>query len=227
MTRYLVIDTEGSGLFKFKNADGTPYPADAPDQPRLAALSMIYIEEGGTEIEATYFIQPDGWKMDPQATAVNGLTDEFLMANGMQVAQVLSIYTDAIKRGYVAVAFNAQFDLKQLRGELRRAGMPDLFEETPNICVMRGSMGIVKKQDGKGGWPKLSDACAHFGIAQEGAHTSIGDARAVVGIMRALEAMNALPPPAVHHAKNHPGDAKSKGKKAKPEIETDENGIPL
>ncbi len=62
--------------------------------------------------------------------AVNGLTDEFLHANGADIAVVLEQYREEILRGLVLVAYNAQYDLKVMRGEMRRAGVPDLFEQT-------------------------------------------------------------------------------------------------
>lgn len=197
--KYLVIDTETSGLFSFKE------PADAPGQPRLAQLGMIFLDDIDAEPrEQGFHIQPNGWSMPPEASAVNGLTDEFLEANGVDVAVALAIYTEAIRAGYCVVAFNAQFDTKVMRAELRRAGRPDLFEQTANICVMRPLTGILKlpKRNGYGfKFPNLAEACGHCGIVNEKAHDAMGDARAALGVMRWLHANGLLPEPAVHFAK--------------------------
>ena len=57
--KYLVLDTESSGLFDYTK------PADAPGQPRMAALAMINCDEN-LEIEAqsNFLIRPEGWTFD-------------------------------------------------------------------------------------------------------------------------------------------------------------------
>ena len=204
--KFAIIDTETSGLFRYKDDAGVPIPADDPSQPRLAHLGIILLDEQlNEERSIDMYVQPDGWKMEPGAQAKNGLTDEFLAENGAPVLTVLDQYVRVIDAGYVIVAFNAQFDCKQMRGELRRAGMDDRFLQTPNICVMRASMKLkVKKANGGGGFPSLADVCAHFGIEQQAPHTAGGDARAALEIFRRLHAKNMLPEARVHFAKTPP-----------------------
>ncbi len=200
--RYLVIDTETSGLFDFAQ------PADADGQPRMASLAMIFLNaELATESEVQMFVRPDGWEMNPEAGAINGLTTEHLREVGIPIADILRLYVEAVDNGCIVVSFNAQFDTKVLRGELRRAKLDDRFEKTPTICTMRASTDIVKapKKSGKG-WkfPKLHEACAHFEINNEGAHSALHDARACAQILRYLSAMGACPEPAVYFAKEKP-----------------------
>jgi DNA polymerase III epsilon subunit-like protein len=208
--KYAVIDTENTGLFIFKDkVTGVPVAADAPGQPRLASLGMILLDDDLRETDEIHlYVKPDGWSM-PQgpntAGAVNGLTDEFLEANGTPVSIVLNRYVEIIDAGYTLVAYNAQHDLKQMRAELRRAGMNDRFESTPNICVMRASMKLgVKKAGGGGGFPKLSDVCAHLGIDHQAAHSAGGDARAALEVFRHLHSIDGLPDARVHYAKVPP-----------------------
>ncbi len=206
--KYAVIDTETSGLFRFRDDAGNPVPADAEGQPRLAHLAMILLADDLSEESAVeYFVKPDGWEVDAGAVAVNGLTTEILNEKGVPVKDVLDAYTKVVNDGYVIVAFNAQFDTKVMRGELRRAEMDDLFTRTPNICVMRASTDICKvpKKSGVGyKFPKLSEACEHFKIENDGAHTAMSDARAALGILRQLLGRGACPAPAVHFATNRP-----------------------
>ncbi len=183
--KYVIIDTEGNGLFDFKR------PADAEGQPRLASLAMIFLgdyrEMFPVERVQTFLIKPDGWVMSEGAEAVNGLSTDHLTAHGVPVRDALVAWTAAIEAGYVAVAYNAQHDLKQIRAELRRAGMPDLFERTPNICAMRALTGVCKipKATGKGyKFPKLAEAMAHFKLPQSGAHTAAGDAHSCLMLFR-------------------------------------------
>lgn len=198
--KYLCFDTETTGLFNFKE------PADAPGQPRLAHLAMILADENGIEIDRTdLYVQPKGWTMPAEAGAVNGLTTEFLRENGTPINIVLEAYADEIRSGRIAVAYNAQYDLKVMRGEMRRAGMDDLFEQTQNICVMRPMIKLcnIPKANGAGiKFPKLVEAMAYFGHKLEGAHRAMNDAEGALLVMRGLIAMGALPEPAVHYAKN-------------------------
>lgn len=199
---YLVIDCETSGLFDFSK------PADADGQPRLAALAIIQLDADlNQEYSNEFFIKPDGWTIEPDAARVNGLSIEKLTEDGIPVIDVLKVYADVLDRGYVVVAFNAQFDCKVLRGEMRRAGMDDRFEATPNICVMRASTNVCKIPKAKGGgykFPKLAEACNHFLISQDADHSAMGDARAALAIFRKLREMGACPDPEVHYAKNRP-----------------------
>lgn len=207
---YVVIDVETSGLYIYKNADGTPHPADAPDQPRLAELAIIFCDDGfNVEREYQAYIQPDGWEMTAEATAINGLTTDDLILNGVPLPMVLAVYHTAILSGRVVLAHNAQFDCKSLRGESRRLGIPDLFEETFNVCTMRSAMKVIpkiKKLNGKGGFPGLVDVAAYYGIPHPETHSALDDARTTILVAKALHEGGWLLAPDVHRAKNHPNE---------------------
>lgn len=197
-----VIDTETSGLFDFAK------PADAEGQPRLANLAVIMLDdELRVMAEHDFYVQPVGWQMTEEATKVNGLTTEFLLTNGEPVRTIQRRYSTLVEEGFVIAAFNAQFDTKVMRGELRRAQMPDLFEQTPNICLMRAMTNVCripKKSGGGYKFPKLSEACAFLKLEQPSAHSALGDARSAVEILRHLHKANLLPKPEVHFAKARP-----------------------
>ena len=195
-----VIDTETTGLFDFKR------PADDIGQPRMAQLGMIFLDHIDDEPRKHgLYIKPDGWEMSAEAGAVNGLTTQYLAEHGVPVTEALDIYTETVEADYVIVAFNAQFDTKVLRAELRRANRPDLFEKTRNICVMRPLTDILRIPHPRFRtgfkFPNLAEACAHVGIQNARAHDAMGDAEAALGILRWLHATGHLPEPAVHFAK--------------------------
>lgn len=200
---YVIVDTETSGLFDFSK------PADAEGQPRLAHLAMIFVDENLQEESIVdLLVKPDGWMMPPEVAAINHLPNELLLEKGLPVAHVLQAYTDAVDRGLIIVAFNSQYDTKIMRGELRRAGMDDRFERTPNICVMRALTNICKipKANGKGyKFPKLSEAMAAFNIKQDGAHTAGGDARSALELFCVLKESGRCPEPSVNYAKERVG----------------------
>lgn len=209
MPKYAILDTETSGLPDFK------LPADHSDQPRLASITLILTDDAG-EVTDTHnmLVQPEGWEISPSVTAINGLTTERCATEGRPLAEALNLYSNTIKEGFVIVAYNAQFDCKVMRGELRRAGMPDMFEETPNICAMRAcdKRGIEKAGDKKGGFPKLSDAYRHFfGEELSDAHTSLADATACLKVFRELSKLGWLPDAAVHYAKVPPAGKEAPG----------------
>ena len=195
---YLVFDTETSGLFDFKR------PADDPDQPRLASAAFIVADEDGNEISRTsHLIRPDGWTMPLEAEAINGLSTELLNMEGVPMADVLDIYQGHIEAGLIVTAFNVQFDCKVMRAELRRAGRPDLFEQTPNSCLMRGLAPYKDKGLAvKGGFVKLAVACEHFSIINADAHDAMADAEAALALLQILVRDGNLIPPKIHYAKD-------------------------
>lgn len=206
--RWIVFDTETTGIFQFKDkVTGQPIPADAPGQPRLASIAMIVCDDAGRPLDAAkHYIKPDGWSM-PQgpgsAGEVNGLTDDYLHANGVPVADVLSIWHQAIAvDGLSTAAFNAQFDAKMMRAELRRAGRDDLFEQTRQFCLMRGlwpykDRGLMIMR----GFVKLAVACDFFQITNENAHDAMADAEAARAILERMIADGVDTTPKVHYAK--------------------------
>jgi DNA polymerase-3 subunit epsilon len=227
MPGYIIIDTEGTGLFQHSKVleDGTKVtiPSDAPGQPRMAEYAHVLLNDD-FEIEAEYqqYVVPVGWQnadgtpmleMPPEAYAVHGLSMDFLRARGEPIRHILSRYEAAIldaKR--VVIGFNQQHDGRQVRAELRHNGRPDLFELSPNICAMRSITanykGRIKKTNGKGGFPRLQDAAAHFGFyyPDDRRHTALEDARVTALVARALHDRDLLLPAAVHYSAHHPSN---------------------
>lgn len=189
---YLVIDTETSGLCDFRA------PADAPGQPRLASIALLYCDE---DLQLTRslstLIAPADWVMTPDAERVNGLSQAFLTRHGHPITSLLDIYNGALRDGYTVVAHNVQYDTKVMRGELRRAGMPDLYGKTPCICTMSALTDIcaIPSSRGRGfKWPKLSEAVAHcFGREHANAHGCLPDAMAALDLARWLKERDWLP----------------------------------
>lgn len=212
---FAVFDTETTGLFQFRDRrTNQPVPADAPGQPRLASFALIYADQLGRAISSEkIFVRPEGWSMaefdeialragKKPASEVNGLTDEFLIQNGRPVAEVLDLWNAAVDRGLAVTAFNAQFDCKMMRAELRRANRPDRFEETRNICVMRAldpyaQRGLCMTRPG---FVKLATACEFFGIVNANAHDAMADAEAARAILEILIRDRLLPDARVHYA---------------------------
>lgn len=200
---YVSLDTETSGLPLYNeeiNGKKVSVGADDPRQPYVAQACMIFLDDQLVEIgRFSGYVKPEGWVMEPGATAVNHLTTEFLLSAGRPIGEVLDVYEQAVKAGAVICCHNAQFDTKMMRGALRRAKRDDLFEETNNFCTMRK---WAQHQSSK--WPKLDQLCVLLGIKQAGGHSAEGDAEAVVDILREFRALKIPLDGAVHTSAHHP-----------------------
>lgn len=213
---FLIFDTETTGLPPRAPRGTPPIAADDPRQPRMASFAGIIADEHGRALHRQkFYVRPQGWTMaefderarhegKTPASAINGLTDDFLNANGVPVADALTFYSEYIKLGLTVVAFNAIFDTKIMRGELRRAGMADLFDQTRNICAMKAldayaADGLCMSSPG---FVKLSVACEFFGIVNENAHDAMADAEAARAITEILIRDDRLPLPTVVYSKH-------------------------
>lgn len=205
MEKYLVFDVETTGLFDFSK------PADHPEQPRLAHLNCIYADgEGNKVAQHDFLIKPDEtWTAQNFAdlespSNPNPLTREILERDGVPLADALAEYSGAIQRGLIATAYNAQFDCKVMRSELRRSGMDDLFSQTKNICVMRPMTGVCKipnKNRGGFKFPSLTEALEHLSIKLTNAHSADADTEGARVVLQWLIRAKLLPEAKVHHAK--------------------------
>lgn len=213
---YIIIDTEGTGLFRHRDDDGNVVPSDAPGQPRMAAFGAVLVDADlNFQEQYSAYIAPIGWQnadgslmtdMPAEALAVHGLSFEFLQAHGIPAPDALEIYRNAIAEGRAVLGFNQQHDGRTVRAELRHAGLDDLFEQTKTTCVMRSLQGAgikVKKLNGKGGYPRLIDAAAHFGISypDDTHHDALRDALVCHQIAQRIK--DHLLEPAVHYAKGY------------------------
>lgn len=219
MPHYLLVDVETNGLFNYS------LPADAPGQPRVAQIGMIFVDHAfKIEAEHEFLVKPEGWEMSEEASKVTGLTTEFLKANGGPIAEALALYNAGIDARRVIVGHNVEYDTKCLRGENRRAGLDDRYMQTRTICTMRASTEIcqIPPNGNRGGykWPKLSEACVFFHIDQPGGHTALDDARSAFAIMLKLVERGALPDP------KSPYDRVAKKPKAKAPKQPRKAGLP-
>lgn len=184
---FYIIDTETTGLFEFSR------PADADGQPRLASIALLACDHDLNLVAATsVLIRPDGWEMPLAAERINGLSTELLTKHGAPVTEVLWRYAEEINWGSIIVAHNADYDTKIMRGEMRRAGMPDLYGKTRTLCTMKALVDTcaIPKPSGRGyKWPKLSEAMRHCcGREHANAHGALPDAMGCLDLLRFMKA---------------------------------------
>ena len=240
-TKFTIFDTETTGLFDFKQ------PAHLPFQPRLAHANIIYADAEGNALAAhDFIIKPDAnWL--PQHFAdlesesnPNKLTREILERDGQPIELFLNTWTQSVKAGLIATAYNAQFDCKVVRAELRRDERDDMFEQTPNVCVMRPMTAICKLPKNRGGgfkFPKLAEALEFLGEKLENAHTAAADTEGARKVLQFLISQDALPEPQVHFARKgtnagkaleaRGGTPKGDAPKSEPLIDPVQSGEPI
>ena len=136
------------------------------------------------------------------ASEVNGLTDAFLNEHGVPVAGILQFYSGHILSGLIPVAFNSQFDMKIMRGELRRGGMPDLFEQSAHICVMKAQDAYAPRGlcMSSPGFVKLAVALEFHGIVNDNPHDAMGDAKGAQELLAILIRDGLLPEPKINYS---------------------------
>jgi len=136
--RAVIFDTETTGLFDWSK------PADDDCQPRMCSLSATLVDAEGRPIQhINHYVLPDNWSVhvrDPrnhaEAFAVNGLSLEFLEANGSPIEEVLQEFDRLVDDCELIAGYAVSFDQKVVRGEQRRAGRPDRYGERPTFDVM-------------------------------------------------------------------------------------------
>jgi DNA polymerase-3 subunit epsilon len=127
-----------------------------------------------------------------EATAVHGLTEEHLQHNGRWPAPVMYEIAQALAEqahaGRPLVVMNAPFDLTMLDRELRRhraSALGRWFESAP-LSVLDPRVLDKHLDRYRKGRRTLTDLCAHYGVALEGAHDAAADAVAALEVTRAV-----------------------------------------
>lgn len=190
----LGIDTETTGLFRY----GEGVRADDEGQPRMCALAAILVtdlsEDGFAIVHSEdhdLLVKPDGWTVEPEALAINGLTQERLEAEGKPIADVLAVLNGLFDRATVVTGFNVNFDLKVTRAEYRRADLPDRYGDVPKLCTMFAAKSALKVRS-----IKLGGAVEELlKRPHDGAHTAMADCRAALDLYFELRRREQLPEP--------------------------------
>lgn len=141
------------------------------------------------EEDRVIYIQPDV-PIPPEASAVHGFTaeklkelDAFEPKAGIEyIVRIIS--GRACNRNYPLVIYNAPFDWPLLMAECARYGVepPERFPMFLDPLVIDRAADKYRK-----GSRKLEDVARFYGVKMEGAaHGAQADAKAALGIMRAL-----------------------------------------
>ena len=139
--RVMVFDTETSGLIPRHKA-GTPFPP-IEAYPYIMQISWtVYNVLTGKieEVVNEYIAVPNTVEISPEATKVNGITREVLLAKGVPIVPILEKFFVAYMKCDCIVAHNIQFDSEVVRKEMwrNREGLNRKIRNPERVNMMCG-----------------------------------------------------------------------------------------
>jgi DNA polymerase-3 subunit epsilon len=191
---YLFIDTETTGKVDFKR------PASDWCQPDILELSAALFDADKRLVQCFSTLvrcpHAGGWRIEPEAGAVHGITNEMCEQYGMLRFRCLGILNEMAIRARLVIAHNLKFDLAVINTAALRAAtdpLVDYFDLDPNLtegpfyCTMGRATDICRIPFPNGGndykWPKLEEAYEFFTGCELGvAHRGLYDVLACADI---------------------------------------------
>jgi DNA polymerase III epsilon subunit-like protein len=183
-----IFDTETSDVVNDKR------PMGDPCQPHIASVAAVcYTDDGSRELHSVHlYIRPENWSMNPGASKVNGLTNEFLAENGIDLEVALTVLDHLFYQSRAVFAFNSQFDEKMYNIECSRKGRASFLDRKIH-CAMLPFVALLRLPHaypqsawypGEFKWPKLNEVYQHcFSCDIEKAHDGLADVRATAAVL--------------------------------------------
>lgn len=128
-----------------------------------------------------------GVEVPEGAANVHGLTTERVRLEGCDPKHALGAIAFALdtcaEEGVPVVIMNARFDWTLLTAEAERHGLP----APPDVCLIDPLIIDQKFDKYRRGGRKLADLCRTYGLPPlDDAHDAMADARAAIGVTRAM-----------------------------------------
>lgn len=152
----IVFDTETNGLPRDYHAP----LEDVGNWPRIVELAWAVVDEGDAVVRS-YLIRPDGWELCGEAAAVNGLTQQQLLDEGVPIRLALREMLDDVRGAELLVAHNVEFDRAVIGAELVRLKWEHslaVWLTRATYCTMRSGAPVAKIETARGyKWPRLAE----------------------------------------------------------------------
>lgn len=142
---YLIIDTETNGLPQAYHLPLT----DLTNWPRLISVAWgLYNEEGQALSQAYALVKPDGYRWNPVAQRIHGISPAQAEAQGLPLVDVLNQLRPALVAADYWVGHNIDLDYGVIGAEFIRAGRawPGQLGELPSrplLCTMAASARVA------------------------------------------------------------------------------------
>ncbi|MER6995824.1 3'-5' exonuclease [Streptomyces sp. NPDC000410] len=179
------------------------------EEDRIVSAALVVQDSAGARARITNWLVNPGVPVPAEATEVHGLTEEHLQHNGRWPAPVMEEIGRALAEqcaaGRPLVVMNAPFDLTLLDRELRRhrASSLSVYLENVPMCVLDPRVLDKHLDRYRKGRRTLTDLCAQYAVALDGAHDAAADATAALEVVRAVgrrfaARLDRLSPPELH-----------------------------
>ena len=151
----------------------------------MVQLAFHLYQSDGTIVEnKNYIIKPEGYKIPLEVSKIHGITNERANSEGVELSSVLEHFQTMIKKAYLLVAHNMDFDEKIIGCEFYRKTGKDPLKSKQKFCTMKSPnvidyCAIPPFRYGKYKWPKLSELHQKlFGTGFDEAHNARVDIQA-------------------------------------------------
>jgi DNA polymerase III epsilon subunit-like protein len=180
----LYFDTETTGKADWRA------PASALHQPRVVQIGAELHRADTCLAMFHTLVQPAGWTIPAEATAIHGITDAMCAADGLPGLAVLNVFVGLLLAADVVVSFNLDFDALMLEIEGHHHQRPDLWRDVRGFCAMRAATPYCRlpgHRPGQYKWPRLAEAHQILcGTPLVGAHGALADTRGCRNVTQAL-----------------------------------------
>lgn len=180
---HLFFDTETTGLPQNWKA-----PTSATTNwPRMVQIAWVLTDDDGKPLETfSAIIQPTGYTIPTEASAIHRVTQARAEAEGLPLADVLTAFSAVATKADQLVAHNIAFDEKILGCEYYRVTGEDPLRSLSRSCTMKNDdiiawAAIPPKRYGSFKWPTLEQLHRKlFGKGIPAAHDALVDVEATV-----------------------------------------------
>ena len=189
----LIYDTETTN----KHDRHAPYLSDS--HPDIVQLAAILRDEDGRIMSSMDCLLAKERPMTPEASAVNGITDEMCHLFGVAPPNAIYVFSNMLQCAQVVVAHNIDFDQQMIDIGAHRCGVPPMdWKNVIKRDTMKASTGICKLPNPKGfggyKWPKLGEVYEFFFREKlDGAHQAMVDVMGCTRVYDELVLRNAFP----------------------------------
>lgn len=160
---YIVLDVETTGFpCRLPGRGRAFYPfssIDKFDSARIVSIAWIVMDENHSSVDEFYsVIRPDGFVIPESSTRIHGISNEYAVANGRPMRDVLKSLEDCFHRHHIThiVAHNIEFDMTIIKSEMYRFDQHDalaLLRDPVEVCTMKETCRFMIG----GKYPKLAE----------------------------------------------------------------------